>query len=218
MKESPIIFSTPMVKAILEGRKTQTRRIFKCSWRHDIEDGKAYIEMPDGTWPELISPYGKPGDLLWVRETHQHTSCLNINPEDENYGYVYRADGQPWDDYDGWKWKRSIHMPKAAARIWLQITEVKVERLENITKEDAIAEGIEIWEQQGITRYKAYGKFLTGFWDDGNHLSIGAVHPAIASFRSLWASINGYDNLNSNPWLWVISFKVLSTTGKPGTI
>ena len=86
-----------MVQAIRDGRKTQTRRVVKArSYISDIEDGVPYEMTEDDSQP-IKCPYGQPGDVIWVRETFAHTSQLNINPEDENYGYVYKADGQPWE-------------------------------------------------------------------------------------------------------------------------
>src|SRR5690554_6919216 len=110
-KMKPILFSTPMVQAILRGQKLQTRRVMK--------QPKKWTDVPP------ISP----GDILWVRETWQHTKVLNLHPVDANYGYVYRADAQPWEDIEGWKWKPSIFMPKEACRLWLKVTNVRVERL-----------------------------------------------------------------------------------------
>lgn len=196
----PILFSTPMVQAILMGEKTQTRRIIK---KPDILDMISQGFLNNAI---MLGKY-RVGNILWVRETWQHTKCLNINFEDENYGYVYKADGQPWEDYEGWTWKPSIFMPKDACRIFLKLTKIRIERLEDITKEDAIAEGIEKWEQMCQTRYKSYVEPMVGFWDDGSHLQTGGVHPAIASYRSLWAKINGFDNLNSNPWVFVYEFE-----------
>lgn len=196
----PILFSTPMVQAILIGNKTQTRRIVKNSGVLDmISQGFFYNAM-------MLGKY-RVNDILWVRETWQHTKVLNINPEDENYGYVYKADDQPWDDFEDWKWKPSIFMPKDACRIFLKISKIRIEQLEDITKEDAIAEGIESWEQMGTIRYKSYIEPMVGFWDDYDHSKIGGVHPAIASYRSLWAKINGHDSLKSNPWVFVYEFE-----------
>lgn len=216
----PILFSTPMVQAILRGEKTQTRRIINPQPTAElfsaIIGGYDKVPLMARFWTkrepnnpliEDIKLKYSVGDILWVRETWQHTKCLNINFEDENYGYVYKADGQPWDDYEGWTWKPSIFMPKDACRIFLKITKIRIERLEDITKEDAIAEGIEKWEQMCQTRYKSYVEPMVGFWDDGSHLQTGGVHPAIASYRSLWAKINGFDNLNSNPWVFVYEFE-----------
>jgi hypothetical protein len=110
-----ILFSTEMVQAILDGWKTQTRRVVKTIDARGFRT--ANLPFEDFYGREFKCPYGQPGDVLWVRETWAHTSQLNINPEDENYGYVYKADGQPWEDYEGWKWKPSIHMPREAARM-----------------------------------------------------------------------------------------------------
>jgi hypothetical protein len=101
-------------------------------------------------------------------------------------------------------------MPRTASRIVLQIEDIRVERIEEITKEDAIAEGIEKWMQQSMWRYKSYIEPMVGFWEGFNIMSDGSingVHAAIASYRSLWAKIYGFESLNSNPWVWVIKFK-----------
>ena len=124
-KERPIIFSGPMIRAILEGRKTQTRRIVKPNCL------------------SKLSPYGRTGDRLWVRETWGH------NPEGP--GYVYRSDGDFDMKFHGDRWRPSIHMPRWASRITLEVTGVRVERLQDINEEDALAEGVEhafrsLWE------------------------------------------------------------------------
>ncbi len=158
MKEKPIIFSTEMVKAIIDGRKTQTRRKLK----------------------KMQCMYSK-GDFTWVRETWQHTKCLNINPEDENYGYVYKADDQPWSDMESWKWKPSIFMPKSATRLWLEIVNINPERLQDISLQDIEAEG------------------LPSNWKD-------LYTSPLEWFKKLWESINGPGSWDKNPWVWVITF------------
>ncbi|NCB70077.1 MAG: hypothetical protein EOM47_14705 [Bacteroidia bacterium] len=211
MKEHPILFSTPMVKALLNGNKTMTRRstgLDKINHNPDnyffplfaFKASGKFIFAPKGNFiltnPDVIEvkcPYGKPGDLLWVRETWQHTKILNLHPTDENYGFVYKADEQPWQDMEGLKWKPSIHMPKAAARIWLRIKDVRIERLWKITEEDAKAEGAEY--------------FLWRIVND--------PRPYVNGFASVWFAINGKASWNKNPWVWVVSFEVMSTTGKP---
>jgi hypothetical protein len=118
-------------------------------------------------------------------------------------GYVttlFKADVAE-NKFDGYKWKPSIHMPKEAARIWLEVTEVRVERLHDITEEDAIAEGVEK---------------LNNWWKDyTSDQDAYDMQTAMCSFDSLWKKINGEESWNENPWVWVVSFKVLSTTGKP---
>lgn len=210
MKERPILFSTPMVQAIIRGDKTQTRREVKGIshplwnldlFRYDgINEQGSHIMVNDimGVYAGIECPYGKVGEILWVRETWQHTKCLNLNPEDENYGYVYKADNQPWDDYENWKWKPSIYMPKEACRLRLKITDVRIERLQDISKKDAIAEGVEIiGDYDGLKLYKDY------LGDDG------FISPS-SSFHTLWQSINGSESWYSNPLVWVITFKALN--------
>jgi hypothetical protein len=176
MKEYPILFSTPMVQAILEGRKTQTRRVIqpqpKVINKHDFKwKNLCYSGMTEihgGTF-RLQNPYGWPGDLLWVRETFQ------IIPPNSIF---YKADKENKVKKG---WKPSIHMPKEAARIWLQIKDVRVERLQQISYADAKAEGVE---------------YPHNFYD-------------------LWLKINGPLSWDANPWVWVVEFEVVSTTGKP---
>jgi len=142
VSERPILFSGPMVRAILEGRKSQTRRVIKTH-------SPAYIERWKGAegWDKECS-YGQPGDLLWVRETWRRhiVSPPNVDariPRKRfDLGVRYRADGHLMDD--GKKWKSPIHMPRWASRLTLRITGVRVERLQEISGEDCIAEGIQI--------------------------------------------------------------------------
>jgi hypothetical protein len=203
MKNIPILFSTPMVQAILAGRKTQTRRVVKPqppSWC-DVFGKTAFTperhisgrgESREGYGEKFIKcPYGQPGDVLWVRESWQITDFLHVS--DENYGYIYKAseNGRDWEqNSEGWKWKPSIHMPKAACRIWLKVTGVRVERLQQIPVEDCTKEGIEGYD---------------GHWKD--YLTNGETTYRTTSFVTLWKSINGIENWNANPWVWVISFE-----------
>ena len=181
MKERPILFKGPMVLAIMDGRKTQTRRVMK--------DPRIADKLPEKFLKDLC-PYGKVGDRLWVRETWQHTECLGTHTSDEElYGYVYRADGQPWGDYEGWRWKPSIFMPKVACRIFLEITDVRVEKLRDISQEDAMAEGVDKG-YVGPIEEKAYYTYRMGFFN-------------------IWEDINGVESLDSNPWVWVVEFKLI---------
>jgi hypothetical protein len=181
MKHRPILFSTAMVQAILDGRKTQTRRV--------VNPHHAPLEFEPNEWVINLAfcPYGQPGDVLWVRETFAHTSQLNLNAEDDNYGYVYKADGQPWEDYEGWKWRPSIHMPREAARLFLRIKDVRVERLQEISPESCIAEGLytTLREHDAVMQ-------LQDQWQD------------------LWQSINGPESWDANPWVWVVEFERIS--------
>lgn len=217
-KEIPILFSTPMVQAILEGRKTMTRRIIKPE-PHPYGTEIIYSGKPwnkgKGYWHnrfkikddpvayEIASlhdcPYGKPGDLLWVRESFAPTINLPIP-----YWYKASADEMACMMIT---WKPSIHMPKAAARIWLEVTGVRVERLQDISVEDAISEGIEP-AGPPYNNVKKYG------WRFKDYVNNNVCLP-VASFKTLWQSINGLKSWEVNPWVWVMSFRVLSTKGKP---
>jgi hypothetical protein len=194
MKCRPILFSAPMVRAILDGSKTQTRRVVKTRVENASRVGKrgaqAHIESPEAL---NHCPYGQPGDRLWVRETFGQVG--------ENGRYVYCAN--PADDYQwgagkpsqgGFRWRPSIHMPRVASRITLEITDVRVERLQDISEEDARAEGI---TDGGCT-------------ECGEHEPCGCANPspdARDAFCWLWQSINGADSWSENPWVWVISFR-----------
>lgn len=220
MKEHPILFSGEMVRAILEGRKTQTRQVIKpqpivnFTDKHSVEiewmnvrtkksGGRSFSsqELLDTFWDdicnqrltnEVLCPYGRRGDRLWVRETW----AANVPGCESQGGYSYRADHVTGNDGPTQiKWKPSIHMTRKASRITLEITGVRVERLQDISEEDAIAEGVEpsfLWT--GTQRYKSY----TSKTHD--------LTP-ILSFMTLWKSINGNDSWDLNPWVWVIEFK-----------
>lgn len=197
MAEKPIIFSTEMVSAILDERKSMTRRVIRPQ-PPEFATLKMYGEKPscfycvDREQTEIRIPYQK-GDLLWVRETWS---------KDENGEYVYRSNyGTTKDDSfppTMFKWKPSIHMPREAARIFLRVTGVRVERLQDITEEDAKAEGMESEE------YLDYYEWAVSVAPPGS------VLPTLRSaFAALWDSLNakrGY-SWDTNPWVWVIEFR-----------
>lgn len=196
MKERPILFSAPMVRAILQGQKTQTRRIAKLPrgfvW---INEDRGIIAPKAEEWPhydldESTSPYGRPGDRLWVRETFAWSEYAADHEE-----VLWRADSEySLEERGGARWRPSIHMPRWASRITLEITGVRAERLNEISETDALAEGIELFP---TNQYKDYGCKFKG---------VGFSDPR-PSFSSLWQSINGYDSWTRNPWVWVIEFK-----------
>lgn len=211
--ERPILFSTDMVKANLEDRKTQTRRTKgfdqlqyqKSRWFLDISIlGNFFFkhkDYPDQSGIQITCPYGEPGDLLWVRETWGVTG----------FDYpMYKADYDSKNDIRNAlindRWKPSIHMPKIGSRIWVMVEEIRVERLQEISEEDAKAEGILpiMCPIDGVENlgYKNYFK--------GNMPELPK-----ASFHSLWAYINGEASWNSNPWVWVVKYRILSKTGRP---
>lgn len=187
----PIIFSTEMTKAILEGRKTQTRRVL--NWKENYEYGNGTYSVSDkyGDWLDItettFNRYGQKGDILYVRETF-----AKYNNKEE---YLYKADINININFKR-LWKPSIFMPKAAARLFLKITNVRVEKLQDISGDDAIREGI----------------IDGGCLNCGNNEPCGCKNPEpdkIDAFVYLWDSINkkrGYGWF-TNPYVWVIEFE-----------
>lgn len=192
MSERPIIFSGPMVRAILAGTKTQTRRPIRRPLAHPgwttyryfgpsandptgksvaIECGPDY---PDDKSDQVPCPYGAAGDRLYVRETF--VGGL--------YGQrcVYRA-SEP--DFPAPRWRPAIHMPRVLSRLTLEITRIRVEQLLDISEADAIAEGI----------------------DDGWLVREKVPPPRVLAFRHLWEDINGPGSWQANPWVWVLEFR-----------
>lgn len=217
MKERPILFSTPMVQALLAGRKTQTRRVITPQpswterWTTSAQNGhgtrleyqgfqwkKHHVDDLEKDTSKLVwlCPYGKPGDILWVRET------FGRNELDTKFPYRYKTtDGEDLFCKGVIKWKPSIHMPKEAARIFLRVKSVRVEKAQSISEEDAIAEGIErIEEGEGLLKYRSYVV--------EKDKQIIPCFPYV-SFRTLWHSINGRESWEANPWVWVITFSVI---------
>jgi len=184
MKLIPILFSTPMVQAILNGNKSMTRRIVKpnprVSSNYD-EVGKLINEYSIFN----LCPYGQPGDVLWVREKFCNINFPEIDPE--YYFFTQALDAEDYDPKE-WKWKPGIHMPFEACRIFLRVKEIRVERLQDITAADITREGV-----------------VSSFTNP----KMGIRHENAISmeFERLWISINGKDSWNSNPWVWVVSFE-----------
>ncbi|HBQ3047747.1 TPA: hypothetical protein L7V60_004716 [Klebsiella quasipneumoniae subsp. similipneumoniae] len=234
MTERGMIFNGEMVRAILDGRKTQTRRIMKpqpepCPrgghwWPSNVFKTMLHVEEEmqngKGGWGGLVGdacPFGDVGDRIWVRETF-------CPVDDTQYG------GEKWVDYRatpryearhpaGWdsapndaealKWRPSIHMPRWASRILLEITSVRIEQLNAISEEDAQSEGVhtEVWDQTVVARnYAAHDDFFQ-FWSEDMPHYVEMNQLYRSSFRSLWESIYGAENWQANPWVWVIEFK-----------
>ncbi|EOZ5674204.1 hypothetical protein ACR2Y1_001923 [Morganella morganii] len=210
MKERGIIFNADMVRAILDGRKTQTRRIMKpqptpcdyIDWRGNARGGHVWpsnifrtmlhvegeLQNGDGGWKGLVGdtcPFGDIDDRLWVREAFQVGLCTEST-------IAYKATHKPSDLEEGWhekiKWRPSIHMPRWASRILLEITGVRVERLQSTSEEDAKAEGFDNSQSDAAN-------------------SIGWFEKPIRAFRRAWENIYGADGWDSNPWVWVIEFR-----------
>lgn len=201
MKERPILFSAPMVRALLAGTKTQTRRIIKPAPREDISIGgvrglvvNGQVTDADGwaAWNRCL--YGRPGDRLWVREAWRSGRLTDRFPPREMTPHPvwYEADGQAPDACNG-KLRPGMFMPRWASRITLEVTGVRVERLQDISDADAVAEGI------GLNEH-AIGVPLTN--------PAGETMPR-ATYRVLWDSINGAGAWERNCWVWVVEFRRL---------
>lgn len=229
MKFIPILFSTPMVQAILDGRKTQTRRVVK---PQPNESGISYMKNPPLNWEQVYKtewkpwkleteegetialncPYGNPGDILWVRETYyaygwwvkngktksgkQKWKFVDFTEIDTEGNYYYE-DNKPEkiekgraERIMGWYKRPSLFMPKSACRIFLKITNVRVERLQDITEKDAKSEGI---IDRGALGFTSFG--------------IDQSEKATEAFKYLWGKINGEQSWNDNPFVWVIEFE-----------
>lgn len=200
IKERPILFSAPMVRAILEGRKMVTRREVKKQAALDcLAAGfePAFLALPGNS---DLCPYGQPGDRLWVREAWAADAQLDaVAPRDLSRGEPihYPADGvtriSGCSMISEGRIRPSIHMPRWACRILLEVTDVRVERLQDITYEEAVAEGVH--RDSGCREWTAT--------DEG-----GTCHKyPIPAFRDLWAGINGPHAWDANPWVWVVEFK-----------
>lgn len=218
-KERPILFSGAMVRAILAGTKTQTRREIKpqphAHWMPEV--GMYAPTMIDRTGeqfpgPEVYGasdefdgrkcPYGQPGDRLWVRESFQPIFAAGIEHNDTDWktGKGYACKYPATDPIEEWidaddnitsRCKPSIHMPRWASRLTLEVVEVRVERLGQISEADAIAEGV----TYGPCRHEGHGE------------SCPATRTAQEAFKDLWWGINGGESWERNPWVWVVEFR-----------
>jgi hypothetical protein len=218
MKERGILFSAPMVRALLAGTKTQTRRVVKLPHANPLGAWEATtVGGPDGgrtragdtiplqgaiwhtrTGDCLLCPNGMPGDRLWVRESFSGARAY------ETRGYplrewgnkiFYWADGNPRSG-DWTKPRPSIHMPRCLSRITLELTEVRVERLQDISEADAIAEGIAQDEIDGVLHV-------------AEAMNQREPRPAACAYRTLWEDISGAGSWARNPWVWVLAFRKL---------
>ena len=240
MAERPILFSGPMVKAILDGQKTQTRRVVKpqpadvSRYQTDAEPGTVIwhggklcrLEESKGrnkrdagflNARELTCPYGRPGDRLWVREAFSLVPCsagcekypdgfdprvASVHqPNAPHEGVRYKA---TWDRCHSAPWRPSIHMPRWASRITLEVTGVRVERLQAISESDARAEGVD-WVAPD-----PYGEVWDDEREDPSQVGYSSAGASFArdNFRRLWGKINGKSHSwESNPWVWVVEFR-----------
>ncbi|MBP4063487.1 hypothetical protein J9896_08745 [Acinetobacter baumannii] len=220
MKERPILFNSEMVRAILEGRKTQTRRLlkekliseqaeFECGNRPNVTRSEPNLQY----YIDNGCPFGQIGDRLWVRETWRidpNASGWSMNEDEPCSGWIdYKAGGTSevtapsfnavqksfpkgevdWD-FLPFNWRPSIHMPRWASRILLEITEIRVERLNEITEADAKAEGLDNSRSEAA-------------------IQIGWYELPVPAFRRVWEWIYGKGSWKQNPWVWVVEFKVI---------
>lgn len=218
--ERPILFSAPMVRAILDGTKTQTRRVVKTQ-PVDIDEDGPYTQVLKSVGPisfadrkHAVCPYGAVGDTLWVRETW--FSAPGYRAGDEHVAPIgFAADGKP--PHPSYSKRPSIFMPRWASRITLEITDVRVERLQDISEEDARAEGLTGWAKgrswipdgPPLVKYGiADSDGLPGSGEtDAWPWTDWCVSP-VAAYAKLWDSINAKRApWESNPWVWVVSFK-----------
>ena len=215
MAERPILFNTAMVRAIVAGTKTQTRRVVKPPrsrpafvlldhgngwWPYQSDDGESEL-CDDGMEHPYTCPYGKPGDRLWVREAFMHEPAdycweASVSIPCRPASTVYRADFHESQPGEGWT--PSIHMPRSLSRILLEVTAVRVEQLQEISEADAKAEGAECLFSPTCSAA------------DRELLDIPLMEDA-SPFRNgyalLWESINGAGSWKANPWVWVVEFK-----------
>ncbi|MGH2421871.1 hypothetical protein ACRCF9_15330 [Pseudomonas canadensis] len=196
IKERSILFSAPMVRAILEGRKTVTRREVKKQAALDcLAAGfePTFLALPGNS---DLCPYGKPGDRLWVRETWARVD--NCDPGYLTFAATYPGCLPPELENipatNEIHWKPSIHMFRCDSRILLEITDVRVERLQDITKEQAKAEGVRLYTDHAEL----------GDWWHVEGIETYSTDPR-KSFELLWSSVGG--NWKANPWVWVVEFK-----------
>ncbi len=218
MQERPIIFNTEMVRAILDNRKTMTRRVIKAPLSNDVgeflrqlwpcrRNKYEYMGDPKQGYEVSLKPYAFPGDKLWVRETWAASKLYNLCPPRDipDKTDIFYSVGDAGDTKVT-KWRPSIHMPKKFCRLWLEVKRIRIERLQDISEEDAKAEGI-----------KAF-KFSQGSIGYGTErLALGAMNTnAKNAFRFLWDCINGEPRKNgvdiswdANPWVWIIEFDLV---------
>jgi len=210
MTERPILFSAPMIRALLAGTKTQTRRVLRTKGTFGLAlpdpvsiPGHRLVygwdqHGPGARSPAVHCPYGEPGDRLWVRENGWERPSLSARDlrEGADTWPPYEYDAEPlmcWADGElkgyGWKRRPSIHMPRWASRILLEVTKVRVQRLQEISEADCIAEGC----PGGHGAFPGYAYNAT----------------PTEHYRYIWRSLHGVHSWDENPWVWAVSFRRL---------
>ena len=236
VRERPILFSGPMVRAIFAGRKTQTRRVVDPQPQPNGGAGFVPIEpyrTPNNTWNWVIAatghgcrdpfpcPYGVPSDRLWVREAWARGHSLTPASGDR---VIYRAEGEVEDSSSRGPWRPSIFMPRWASRLTLEVVSVRVERLQEIGEQDAQSEGVDVAQRAaapgderrrcvhcGKHKNEHVGSANVCFGSNGELYSNRTYR---GGFAGLWDSINGKRApWVSNPWVWVVEFRKLALPG-----
>ncbi|MDR1661247.1 MAG: hypothetical protein LBR95_02295 [Azoarcus sp.] len=224
MKARPILFSAPMVRAILNSKKSMTRRAVKLDISGIVARGGKQWRIDD---PNAVRacPYGNVSDQLWVRETwrvgawsdgkiavdyradnHSRREWLNVRDKNQWRRLIeqsaqdaigrHNGDRFVWDPGESpCRWRPSIHMPRWASRITLEITDIRIERLQDIIEDDAIAEGVG----------QIVLEILLGIQQCGECAAID--FDPVNEYRKLWESINGENSWDKNPWVWVVEFR-----------
>jgi hypothetical protein len=198
MTERPILFTPANAQKVHEGTKTQTRRIVKKRPPYlYVEEGKVLRMDRYGEY-HLHNPYGQVGDRLWVREAWRLAGDDADATVTEDKAWFYtdqlRYRGEPHSEGID-KWRPSIHMPRWACRTVLEITNVRVERLQEISEADALAEGVTGPHMVGYPAYRVPGDSKPRF------------SSAVAAYEDIWTSIHGLESWDANPWVWVLEFK-----------
>ncbi len=235
-KERPILFSGPMVRAILEGRKTQTRRVVKLKegeWTDGNRIAYDRVDRRGTSWNETkLCPYGVPSDRLWVRESYAfadwydgHAPCEVPRTDiHDPYGdgsirqrVWYQADEQQWNPSYRGKWRPSIHMPRWASRITLEVKAVRVERLQQISAADAMAEGCSVVGSVEARNVALPREQFQMLWDSIN------TRPKLPDNKSgkrhervkKWLDKHPDCSWNANPWVWVVEFERVPSATNP---
>lgn len=235
MKERPILYSTPMVKSLLLDLKTMTRRIINPQPVIDTDSGYVYFNKHKyafdiHNWKEeclIACPYGQIGNVLWVRETHYRKGIWIKNGftkkgnqkwkfvasdnvilyENSQPTLFEKSRNKKYPGKEMWYKRLARFMPRSAARIFLEIKNIKVEKLNDISREDAIAEGIGRWTEERLrskpTHYQVY------YQENPRDPDFYSSNP-IDSYESLWQSLHGKDAWKENPWVWAVDFKKIN--------
>lgn len=209
---SPILFSTEMVKALLAGRKTQTRRLVKFTALQCLEGGftPEYVAEPGN---HLWNPYGQPGNILWVRESWTWEGATKYTDAQPVGSFYYKADADPYGPH---KWKPSIHMPRIACRMHLRVTAIHIERVQDITPEDCVKEGVLVKVAPSNVKgfvnpiFKAGENNALSFMPEGwQELQEKEKMNELlrAHYAELICKINGANTWRENPYVWVIDFE-----------